>query len=428
MGVQVSTKPAKTARGRRSIVRSIEFEQLESRVMLAADVELVNGDLVITETGAANNDTIFVGQLNVGGNNIYWVAGNVGSDVTTTTGVQITPTLVAFNLGAGTIDDLLINYNTGNDSVTLGHTIGGAPSGNAVADALFTNAAAVALQVGGNLSVALGEGIDQLLAGVGRLNVGGSANVTLGEGLIGVTNLQGTTIGANVSVLGGSNSDIVVFNGATVGGGLHSSLFGGNDFFFAVDSTVGGNTNVDLGSLNDLDGSLNTLLISNTRLTREANLTGGVGNTFLILNGTEVGTAPNQDALRIFGGREADTVVLSNGVLLNEDLLIDTAGGDDVVVIGGGAVTQVRHDVEIFTRDGNDTVIINGLAVGTGTFTDDNLDIYLGDGNDTLTIANTFVLNRLRADGGAGVDTGNLGAGVTFGTLENSNFEFGNLA
>lgn len=139
------------------------------------------------------------------------------------------------------------------------------------------------------------------------------------------------------------------------------------------------------------------------------NLGDGAANLAVVSNAT-VGTVGQQEALRIFGGAGTDLAVVDTSVL-NEDLNIRTDGATDIVAVQN---TVVRNDAEIFTGDGDDLLVVGPLAIGTGEFTEDNLDIDMGNGNDVVLqngpiVADVLVpgavLGHVRFLGNLGNDT-----------------------
>jgi hypothetical protein len=138
----------------------------------------------------------------------------------------------------------------------------------------------------------------------------------------------------------------------------------------------------------------------------EANVSLGSGavNAF-VANGLVVGTAPNQDALRIFGSNDAgstDIVQIDNSILF-EDLLMDLAEGVNVFQANN---VFVYHDVEYYGGNETDIVVLNNFFAGIAptTTTPDNIDIWLEGGDDTIVMNTVFAPDRLAVYGGEGFD------------------------
>jgi hypothetical protein len=145
-------------------------------------------------------------------------------------------------------------------------------------------------------------------------------------------------------------------------------------------------TGVNDVTVNAGDG--NDLVAATGTFQGELNINLGDGAANLaVVNNASVGTVGEQEALRIFGGAGTDLALVDTAVL-NEDLNIRTEGATDIVAVQN---TIVRNDAEIFTGDGDDLLVVGPLGIGTGEFTEDNLDIDMGNGND-FTVVNTVIL------------------------------------
>jgi hypothetical protein len=261
-------------------------------------------------------------------------------------------------------------------------------------------------------------------------NVDGAGNLTI-DGTAGndqisvLQNAAGNTIViANAAVLASTNAPVGPTPiGAT---GLSFVVFnpGLNDLNV---NGLDGMDDIGVGVFNPTTaGVLGPTPAALTGLTAagEVNVTLGEGAANrLTMRQTVIGTVGEQEALRVFGGSGLDVVDVRQ-TQLNEDLNIRTEAGNDLVVV---FQVLIRNDAEIFTSAGNDTLWIGQVGIGTGEFTDDNLDVDMNVGNDIVNLVGPVganptvpgaVLNRIQILGGpAETDTinrnGNMLAATT---------------
>ncbi len=308
--------------GLKGLYTDLDFDDLESRVMLAGDVTAVldGGTLTITGDGEGNalrldqvGDTVVVSGL--------FDAGNVNPASNTTING-----LTSAELFQG-VTNLVVNLGGGDDILLLGQ------------DSF--------LELDGDLNIDMSTGNDIVVIGTGNNN---------GEK--------------------GDNGDYVALLDEYQSGGFVN---------------VGGEANISLGS----------------------------GDDTLFMEDVEIGTEPNQNALRIFAGSGSDGIDMRN-VILNEDLLMELGAGDDIV---NAVNVQIAHDVELFGEAGNDYIQLNNVSVGVSEyeFTPDNADIDLGSGDDSVVLVGPVtVQDRLRVIGGEGTDfvVGTAFANVLNGPVE----------
>jgi hypothetical protein len=232
-------------------------EQLESRQLLAGNVNVVarHGDVTVTGDHSANDILIY----DAPGDTIY-VVGRNATSINGGSFAQVT-----------LLDDLKINLKHGNNRIELGLDLGTflhvnddliIRTGHG-SDSLVTNN----LFVGDDLRVSLGGGTNSVTDGFAGFNyytVGDDARITSG-GQLGV-DIDWTVVG-DLSISSGHQDDSIIFRGSVfddlsissrggndyvgIGNGhiyddLRISTSGGDDYVVFSDSTVGDNFRVSM--------------------------------------------------------------------------------------------------------------------------------------------------------------------------------------
>lgn len=190
--------------------RELDFETLEARRMLAANID---GDGNLTIDGTEGFDIISVIQF---GPDTTAVIGNVGIGQGNGTVVASVPLLDVEVVLFGAVNDLTINTHGGQDIVTVGYSV---------------------------------------FSGIVPVSIGGQLNIDLGEGFGNAAIVVNTTAGGGVQVLGGGGNDQVLIAYSTINGDMLVQTGAGDD---AIQLGVGGapvlgakNVVVDTGDGND---------------------------------------------------------------------------------------------------------------------------------------------------------------------------------
>ena len=371
------------------------------------DDQLFGGDGNDTLNGGAGNDQMF-GQagndvmvwnpgdgsdLMEGGDGIdtAQVNGGNGAETFTITANgsrvrldRVTP--APFFLDIGTTENLVINANGGDDTIT---------AGNGLAPLIHLTIDGGA----GNDTITGGDGDDMLIGGDGNDTItGGRGSDTALLGTGNDTFIWNPGDGSDV-VEGQDGFDTLQFNGANVNENMNISA---NGHRVKLTRDVG-NVTMDLNGMEQLNivalGGADNILVDNLAGT-------DVKQVAIDLSGTPgTGTGDGQaDSVTVNGTAGKDTVQVSgtgtsvsvSGLAAavsiigsegaNDRLLVSTLAGDDIINASGLAagVTQLTID----GGAGNDTI----------TGSDGNDMLLGGDGNDLVT-------------GGRGSDTALLGSG-----------------
>jgi Ca2+-binding RTX toxin-like protein len=368
---------------------------------------LFGGDGNDTLTGGAGDDQVF-GQ---GGNDrMIWNPGDgtdlfEGGDGTDTAEVnggngseqfaitangsrvrfdRISP--APFSLDIGTTENLVVNANGGDDTITAGNGLAGLIS-------LTLDGGA------GNDTITGGDGNDTLIGGDGNdLVNGGRGNDTALLGTGDDTFVWNPGDGSD-TVEGQDGTDTLVFNGANVNEKIDISA-NGHRVRFTRDVA---NILMDLNGIEHIQftarGGADTITVNNlagtdvnqVAIDLAATPGSGVGDgaaDTVIVNGTA-----GKDTVQVTGsGSSVSVAGLSALVSItgaegaNDQLVINTLGGDDVITAAGLPAGTVQLTID--AGAGNDTI--------TGSGGNDTL--IGGDGNDTVI-------------GGRGNDVALLGAG-----------------
>ena len=372
---------------------------------------LFGGDGNDTLTGGAGDDQVF-GQ---GGNDrMIWNPGDgtdlfEGGDGTDTAEVNggngaETFTITAngtrvrfdrvspapFSLDIGTTENLVVNANGGDDTITAGNGLAGLIS-------LTLDGGA------GNDTITGGDGNDLLIGGDGNdLVNGGRGNDTALLGSGDDTFVWNPGDGSD-TVEGQDGTDTLVFNGANVNEKIDISA-NGHRARFTRDVA---NITMDLNGVEHIQftarGGADTVTVNNlagTDVNQVAiDLAGtpgsGVGDgaaDTVIVNGTN-----GKDTVQVTGSGSSVSVAGLSAVVTiagaegaNDSLVINTFGGDDVITAAGLPAATVQLTID--AGAGNDTItggdgadkLIGGDGNDTVTGGRGNDVAFLGNGNDTF--------------------------------------------
>ena len=279
--------------------------------------------------------------------------------------------------------------------------------------------------VAGDLVIQTGAGFDQ--AKLSGVEVYGDADISLGDGdsfiEIGNTDFTG-----NLAITTGDGEDVI-------------NLGTGWETFYG---RVGGDFSVRLGA--------NVDRIWLNRFTCDGRLTidGQGHDDFIFLTSDSSSNYPGHyNDVNIYGRWGADTIVVEDAIL-EGDLYIDAANGDDTVQVRSNfdsllsRFTPMEVAGEVFIQAGrhHDDVLVYKLE------TDEFVKIGGDGGDDDISITNCIIANHLELDlgvgtdnlvimttqtksaeilGGDGFDTGDQ-FGSTFGSSQTiAEFEAGNL-
>ncbi|AMN44277.1 beta strand repeat-containing protein [Rhodoplanes sp. Z2-YC6860] len=271
-----------------------------------------------------------------------------------------------FSLDIGTTENLVVNANGGDDTITAGNGLAGLIH-------LTLDGGA------GNDTITGGDGNDLLIGGDGNdIVTGGRGNDTAQLGTGDDTFIWNPGDGSDV-VDGGDGNDTLVFNGANINENMSITANHGR---VSLTRDVGSVT-MDLTSIEDI----------------QLNALGGADN---IVVGDLTGTGVTQIAIDLSATRGS-----GQGDGAADTVTVNGTGGSDTISI---------------TNSANATVFVNGLAAGvTIDGADPTLDTLVvngGGGNDTID-ASGLSANwiGLTIDGGAGNDiiTGSQGADMILG-------------
>ncbi len=356
--------------------RTLGFERLETRRLLAGDVNysVANNTLTLTGDNAAN--AILITSSSDG---VILVKGLVQVAEPVAAGQVAQPTTIGGNPSKFflNINSIVINFN------------GGVTTGNKGDDAVvITN-----LTLNGSVNIHTSDGDDIVALGqfdnsgglvdaavnssIGPLTInnGLTINVQTGDNKI-VANkvsIQGAA-GTNLGITGGDGSDAITLTNVSV---AHATSITDNGAAtLTVDHYSTNVLAVSLGIGND------DVSFSNSTINSSANISTNFGNDVVSMDHVIVGT------LSVNLGPGNDGLTLSfRHFLFN----LPPAVGDSY---------EIPAVVSIDAGDGNDSVALNTVDASP-------LTIMMGAGNDQLTIDNTPRGDALLT-GGDGADTMNL--------------------
>jgi Ca2+-binding RTX toxin-like protein len=256
-----------------------------------------------------------------------------------------------FSLDIGTTENLVINANGGDDTITAGNGLSALISITADGGA-------------GNDTILSGDGADVLLGGDGDDIIDGNRGNDVGFLGAGNDTFIWDPGDGNDTIEGQAGLDTMQFNGANISEQIDISANGGRVRFFRDVANVTMDLNaVERINFEALSGA-DTITVNDLS---------GTDTTVINLNlaGTLSGTA---------GDGQADTVILNS-----------TNGVDTINVLGQNgniSVSGLPALVNLQNVEGIDRLVINGNA-----------------GNDTISAAALVTPASLTLDGGAGDDT-----------------------
>jgi len=348
--------------------------------------------------GGAGVDTLEVNGGN--GAEVFTITAN-GSRVRFD---RVTP--APFNMDVGTTENIVVNANGGDDTVTAGN-------GLSTLVALTIDGGA------GNDTLTGGDGADTLIGGSGNdLVVGGRGNdiVRLGEGNDSLVWNPGD---GSDTVDGGAGSDTLQFNGANIaesitisasGTGavltrdvaaitmnlqavetLNIAALGGPDHVLVNDLSGSGvsQVNIDLGLRGAGNAAADTVDVRGSRAGQTIQVTGSDGA--VTVAGTPATVALTHveaaDTLSVASG-DGNDVISAAALATDVHLVLDAGAGDDVVTGGrGNDVARLGDGDDRFTWNpgdgsdavdggaGSDTLVFNGANIA------ETFDIFASGGH-----------------------------------------------
>ena len=425
--------------------KSLGFERLETRRMLAGDVgySVANNTLTLTGDSAANAVLITSssdGVILVKG--LVQVAEPVAAgqvaQLTTIGGnpskffLNINSIVVNFNGGATTgnkgDDAVVITNLTLNGSVNI-HTSDG---DDIVALGQFDNS-------GGLVDAAANSSIGPL-----TINNGLTINVQTGDNKIVANKVSiGGAAGTNLGITGGDGSDTITLTNVAVAHAtsindngaanltvdnfytnvLAMSLGIGNDNVSITNATINSSASIDANfgndSLNfdhDLFGSLSLTLgagndqlhLSNSKVAQGTSLDAGAGNDTVdfntaLLNSVNVTLGTGDDHMSIEASTMGATTLAGNDGA--DTIGVDNLHASSLAVTGGNGNDNL---------DFNTVVVANGTNIDAGAntdsvmllhFTSNSLTVSLGAGNDGAWLQDVSVAAGTTVNGGLGNDS-----------------------
>ena len=323
--------------------RSLRFEQLERRELLAGDVKmaLVRGDLIVT---GDSNKTAGVDEAI----EISYQAEDSTYRVTGVNGTRVDGLESKFV--SGVTRNIVVDLKTGTDSVSIWST--------------------TAFPVPGDLTVKGGSGVDFI--SVKNANIVGKLNIDGGSDANTVV-VQSSIVGKDASIKGLAGVDTVTVGTegkVTIKGRLIVDTGAGNDTITVngVDQDVVIARQYKDVAVKTGDGD-DILTITNSTLLGKLNIDSGKGNDDVTVDPTSI----SKD-VSISTGDGTDGVWLKDGTIgnstLGAKLTVNTGNGNDRV---GVVDTWVGSSISISTGNDNDEI---GLVRVTTP-----LDISVSDGN-----------------------------------------------
>lgn len=276
---------------------SVEMEPTDIQAQ-----QVLTGPLFVGFGDITNTLTVITGE----GNDLLQIVDISAHDIVVDTGAGNdgtfnTPILIANVFVAGS---MTVATGAGNDNLYMESFREGEgdEGGSSIGVNLVVNMGAgndnvqiVDYTIGNDMVVALGPGTNNAAIGVDA-EFGGSSEGNL-------------TVGRNLTVVGGANTDNVEMGNLDVHNDLFAALGAGNDTLFLTSSLIGRNATVDAGAGND------SVTVEDTQVAETATAVMGAGNDTLNIS---TSTAKKLVAL---GGAGKDT--------FNNDLGIDSNGTTD---------------------------------------------------------------------------------------------------
>ena len=312
----------------------------------------VGGD-VVTNDG---NDTVLVDNASFG--NGDQIRTGDGNDMITILNSDNTDNNVDATAGSG--DDIIVVRNSvvndvrgdglstsnadGDDTITITNSTVEEQIWSAGGDDVVTLNNVMLLNDGStngaSLSTGTGDDVVNLSGGTinGFINLGDDEDTIVLNG--------GTTFNTSStnSLVAGSGSDNVTINGGIYEG---ISMNSGENDFDIVDELV-----INDGTFNGiihLGGGSDLVTVNGGNLTQGIGIVGqGFQQETIVINGGTVGTNPS-NGHSIFTGEDEDQVGIFGGDVQD---FISLAGGDDLLVIDGGADEYTSAETQVFNANG----------------------------------------------------------------------------
>jgi large repetitive protein len=457
--------------------KTLKFESLETRRMLAGNITVTQSGSIITLTGDALDNSVLIRDTQTGGGVIQIIGldtpGPNSTTLPTTINSGASKTLsgitgIVFDFNGGGA-----NINTGNDVIVLtnltltgGVTINSGDGNNFYGIGTFdpTQDNKVDLDFDPSLGT-LTEGAVSMAQGM-TINMGGGANYLRVDqatfnGPVGKNLAINMGVGTTTASVGQTSvAHWAAFNEAANSGQVDLTLDHFSANYLSVNTSIGNdsitltdgthiNTTIAM-SLNlgddtvDLDGV--TAGAVQVLMGQGANSYTGTGDQ--ITSNTSIWSGAESDSVTISGGSTGslmtalggggNTVSLSNLAIANaasvgggfgpftfnpDTITLDHVTAGSLKVTGGNGsdsvsltTVTVAKAVDIDTGNGNDDVTIDGLSGASMWTTLDN-------GADTISLQNVAITGKAMIGGGAGSNTYTDNGGNSFGTLDKVNFE-----
>jgi Ca2+-binding RTX toxin-like protein len=277
-----------------------------------------------------------------------------------------------FSIDIGTTENLVVNANGGDDTITAGNGLAGLIS-------LTIDGGA------GNDTITGGDGNDRLIGGDGNdVITGGRGNDTALLGTGDDTFVWNPGDGSD-TVEGQDGTDTLVFNGANVNEKIDIAANGHRVRFTRDVASI----TMDLNGVEHIQftarGGADTITVENlagtdvNQVALDLAATPGSGVGDGAVDTVNVNGTNGKDNVQIQASGGAVTVsglpaqVTITGSEATDQLVVSTGGGDDVITAGNGLASLISLTID--AGAGNDTI----------TGGDGNDTLLAGDGNDTVT-------------------------------------------
>lgn len=237
------------------------------------------------------------------------------------------------------------------------------------------------LTVGGNITLALANGVNQFTGAITPVEAGGSFSYTGGAGRDQVSFLSGAIFGASATIALGENDNTMSTYGAGLFVGTQLTVTGGTgEDYVGFSSTAF--SRVNRAASFNLGNGTNTFIATNLRAGSLSVTTG---------SGSDTGTFDN---LTVIGA-----AALNFGSGTNTVNLASTASSTTATTIGGAFTLTTGANGDTIKVGANATFNVGGAAkFTTGTSV-------IGNGSDSLQINSALFASSLGIFGGSGVDT-----------------------
>jgi hypothetical protein len=384
-----------SARLRRTRGRSLGFDGLESRALLAGNVmvQLLQGSVIVQGDVASN--AIKIDQAGLAANQLRIT----GIDNTTIKG-QTDPVVVKVT------KDLLIDLGGGGDEVSLegivmAHNVSiTTGNGTSTADNGVANDVAVHhSSIGGNLTITTGTGTSTGTNSTGNAvyidstDIGRDLTITTGDGT--GTGVRGT--GNDVEVDTGSigrDLTITTGDGTATGNPLFVGDTVGNYIsVFSIDIGRDLTITTGTGTATGVGGTGNDVAVYSGSIGRDLTITTGDG-TFGGDSNSE-GKTCNQVSVYCSIGRDL-TITTGDGISTSSDVI-----GNGVILTG-----SIGRNLTVTTGDGTARIILEGLTVQALS------TVQTGQSDDNFVVLDSTFLGLATFDGGGGTNKLDLGGNV----------------